>query len=92
MRTAYRFAYLLTKGTLARRHHQEPDSEGIDGRYMTAIALWQARHGVNRMDMSREQDARYRAFEAAEGDPGTAARLLFERHMVRSGRIGGGDR
>lgn len=70
-----------------RRHHHDP--ELTEDTYVESLAIWQIAHGTNRMDLTREQTTRFRAFEAARGDTAVAGRLLFERRLVREGRIRG---
>jgi hypothetical protein len=58
-----------------------------EGTYAETLAVYQIEHGWNSMDMTVEQNARFRLVEAARGDAANAKRLVFARLRYRSGAL-----
>lgn len=69
-----------------RRHHRD-DGDTIEDRYVVALAGWQARHGLNGLDLTPAQTERYRAVEGARGDVENAKRLIVARLRRQRGGL-----
>ena len=54
--------------------------------YAERLAIWQIRHGLNRMDLTREQTDRLRTFEQIARIGLDPQRVAFGRWLVRTGR------
>ena len=67
----------LNRGQNAR--HAEDDDP------IKAQASWEITHGTNHVDLTPEQDRRFRAVEAAHGDGSVAERLMTCQWLARHG-------
>jgi hypothetical protein len=69
---------------LLRRSDEERD-------YVKTLASWQVRHGLNRMDMTPEQDRRYRLHNRLVDVGIDPKRITYAQWLMQHGRIGQGD-
>ena len=72
----------LNRGQRARPAQDDTGDEN----YPEALAVWQIRNGLNSLDLTREQNERFRAFEQT-GDADRAKHLIYGRRMARRGQF-----
>lgn len=74
-------------GFMSRRAEQDMAlGQEIEDHYTKDLASWQIERGLNRMDLSPDQDRRFRLHNRVENVGMDAGRVAFAQWLVQQGR------